>query len=164
MSANELAAQISARLSALMSEEVATLRTALAHLHDERRALEAGDVDSLPVLAARKSETYGRLTQLGDARTALVARAGCKPAKGDIAALFASGPEWAACRKPFSDLMALAREAHDANEANGLLIRALMKSSQQALAVLMSAAEQASTYGPDGQATASTSRRSFGSA
>mgnify|MGYP000591356288 CR=1 FL=1 len=62
------------------------------------------------------------------------------------------------------ELMALAREAHDLNQGNGLLIRAQMKSSKQALAVLMSAAEQASTYGPDGQAMARTSSRSLGSA
>lgn len=164
MSQSELAAQISARLSVLMTEEVATLRAAIGHLDAERRALESGDVDTLPVLAALKSEVYGRLAQLGDARTALLARAGVKPAKADIDALFCSGPEWAACRKPFAELLELAREAHDANQANGLMIRAQMKSSQQALAVLMSAAEQASTYGPDGQAMARTSRRSFGSA
>ncbi len=164
MTQNELAAQISARLSVLMTEEVASLRAAIGHLDAERRALESGDVDTLPVLAARKSEVYGRLAQLGDARTALLARAGVKPAKADIDALFASGPEWAACCKPFADLLDLAREAHDANQANGLMIRAQMKSSQQALAVLMSAAEQASTYGPDGQSMARTSRRSFGSA
>lgn len=160
----ELAAQVSARLSALMTEEAATLRVALGHLRAERAALESGDVDTLPVLAARKSEAYARLSQLGDARGALIARAGAQPAKADIDALFASGPEWAACRQPFADLLALAREAHEANLANGEMIRAQMKSSQQALAVLMSAAEQASTYGPDGQSSTLTSRRSFGSA
>lgn len=161
----ELAAQISARLSALMTEEAATLRVALGHLRAERAALEAGDIDALPVLATRKSEAYARLAQLGDARSALIARAGVQQtAKADVDALFASGPEWSACSKPFADLLSLAREAHDANQANGEMIRAQMKSSQQALAVLMSAAEQASTYGPDGQSSPLTSRRSFGSA
>ncbi|EGK71250.1 Putative FlgN family protein [Methyloversatilis universalis FAM5] len=160
----ELAAQIAARLSALMTEEAATLRVALGHLRAEHAALLSGDIDTLPALAARKSEAYARLSQLGDARSALIARAGTQTSKEALDALFASGPEWAACRQPFADLLALAREAHDANQSNGEMIRAQMKSSQQALAVLMSAAEQASTYGPDGQSTTLTSRRSFGSA
>ena len=164
MPANELAAQIAARLAALMAEETMTLRTALGHLQAERKALEAGEVDSLAVLATRKSEAYAHLAKLGDARTALLARAGTRPARADIERLFGSGPEWAACKPLFADLMALAQEAHDLNQGNGLLIRAQMKSSKQALAVLMSAAEQASTYGPDGQAMARTSSRSLGSA
>lgn len=164
MPPDEAAVQFAARLSALMLEETATLRTALGHLHAERRALEAGEVDTLAVLAARKSEAYGRLAQLGDARSAMFARAGVKPVRAEVEALFARGPEWAACRQAFSDLLALAREAHDLNQANGLLIRTQMKSSQQALAVLMSAAEQASTYGPDGQSLARATSRSLGSA
>lgn len=158
-------AQIAERLSAAMAEEIASLRMALGHLQAERLALEAGDVDSLPVLAARKAEVYGRLAQLGDARKILLGRAGIPDAgKSEIDALFASGNEWARCRQYFADLLKLAREAHELNHANGLLIQTQMRSSQQALAVLMSAAEQASVYGPDGQATARTSRRSFGSA
>ncbi|MBL8476264.1 MAG: flagellar protein FlgN [Methyloversatilis sp.] len=164
MAATEPAAQTAARLAALMTEETVTLRTALGHLHAERRALEAGEVDTLAVLAARKSEAYGRLAQLGDARTALLVRAGSKSGRDDIEALFQSAPDWAACRQPFKELVALAREAHDLNQANGVLIRAQMKSSQQALAVLMSASEQASTYGPDGQSMARTTSRSLGSA
>jgi flagella synthesis protein FlgN len=164
MAANELAAQLAARLAALMMEEAVTLRTALGHLHAERRALESGEVDTLAVPAARKSEAYGRLAQLGDARTALLARAGAKTARADIEALFDKDPEWSACRQPFADLLALAREAHGLNQANGVLIRAQMKSSQQALAVLMSASEQASTYGPDGQSMTRSTSRSLGSA
>lgn len=164
MTANEPAAQTAARLAAVMNEESVTLRTALGHLHAERTALESGEVDSLAVIAARKSDAYGRLAQLGDARVALLARAGVKPARTDIEALFDSAPEWAVCRQPFADLTGLAREAHDLNQANGVLIRAQMKSSQQALAVLMSASEQASTYGPDGQSMMRGASRSLGSA
>ena len=164
MTAQEPAAQSAARLAALMAEETVTLRTALGHLHAERRALESGEVDALAVLAAHKSEVYGRLAQLGDARTALLARAGSKPARDDIQALFETAPDWAICRQPFQELMTLAREAHDLNQANGMLIHAQMKSSQQALAVLISASEQASTYGPDGQSLARSTSRSLGSA
>jgi flagellar biosynthesis/type III secretory pathway chaperone len=64
-----------------MYEEAVTLRTALGHLHAERTALESGEVDSLAMIAARKSDAYGRLAQLGDARVALLARAGVKPAR-----------------------------------------------------------------------------------
>lgn len=164
MLAPELATQVSARLGSLMTEEVAVLRVALGHLQQERQALESGDVDTLPVVAARKSEAYGRLAQLGDARSALLARLGIRPNREVIEALFASSSDWAQCAKSFRDLLDLASEAHDANQRNGALIRAQMRASQQALAVLMSAAEQASTYGPDGQAQTRTSRRSFGSA
>ncbi len=161
---DELATQIAARLATLMSEETVSLRSALGHLNAERRALELGDVDTLAVIAARKAEAYTRLGQLGDGRTALLGHAGCKPVRADIEALFGSSPAWTACRKLFADLLALAREAHDLNQANGILIRAQMKSSHQALAVLMSASEQASTYGPDGQSMARSTSRSLGSA
>jgi flagellar biosynthesis protein FlgN len=164
MPQNDFAAQTATRLAALLAEETTTLRAALGHLHAERSALIAGEVDSLVALAQRKSDAYARLAQLGDARTMLLAHAGATPARSDVDALFGSSPDWDVCRRPFTDLLELAREARDLNQANGLLIRTHMKSGQQALAVLMSAAEQASTYGPDGLAAARTSRRSLGSA
>lgn len=57
----------------------------------------------------------------------------------------------------------LAAEARTLNETNGKLIALRMQHNQQALSILMAAADPAVTYGPDGQPRASGSR-SFGKA
>ncbi|MDP2808775.1 MAG: flagellar export chaperone FlgN [Rhodocyclaceae bacterium] len=57
----------------------------------------------------------------------------------------------------------LAAEARSLNETNGKLIALRMQHNQQALAVLMAAADQAITYGPDGQQRGGGGGRSLGS-
>lgn len=58
----------------------------------------------------------------------------------------------------------LVSEARALNEANGKLIGLHMQHNQQALAVLMAAADNAATYGPDGQQQSGLGSRILGKA
>jgi flagella synthesis protein FlgN len=73
-------------------------------------------------------------------------------------------PAGTAGRESWTKLLILATEARELNQINGQLIALHMQNNQQALAVLMAAANQAMTYGPDGQQRGSGSGRSLGSA
>jgi flagella synthesis protein FlgN len=56
-----------------------------------------------------------------------------------------------AVRNIWQHLLKLAEEARNINRQNGQLIASRMQSNSQALNVLLSAADRASLYGPDGQ-------------
>lgn len=61
-------------------------------------------------------------------------------------------------------LRELAAEARQLNETNGRLIAVHLQRNQQALNVLLAAADHAATYGRDGQQQAGVSGRSLGKA
>lgn len=58
----------------------------------------------------------------------------------------------------------LASEARSLNETNGKLIALRLQHNQQALNVLMSAADAVATYGPDGQQQSALGSRILGKA
>lgn len=58
----------------------------------------------------------------------------------------------------------LVSEARTLNEANGKLIALRLQHNQQALNVLLAAADSAATYGPDGQQQPATGGRMLGKA
>jgi flagella synthesis protein FlgN len=74
------------------------------------------------------------------------------------------GQDGAGSRDAWNRLRALAAEARSLNDTNGRLIGIHLENNQQALAVLLSAANQAATYGPDGQQKPGGGGRSLGSA
>lgn len=61
-------------------------------------------------------------------------------------------------------LRGLASEARSLNETNGKLIALRLQHNQQALNVLLSAADAVATYGPDGQQRSGVGSRILGSA
>jgi len=63
-----------------------------------------------------------------------------------------------------NELHELAATARELNETNGKLIAVHIQRNQQALNVLLAAAGNAPTYGPDGQQHASLGSRSLGKA
>lgn len=63
-----------------------------------------------------------------------------------------------------ASLKDLAAEALALNEANGKLIALRLQHNQQALNILLAAANGAATYGPDGQQQAAIASRSLGKA
>lgn len=62
------------------------------------------------------------------------------------------------------ELRELAAQARALNETNGKLIGLHLQHTQQALSVLLAAANQAATYGPDGQQQGGLGSRSLGKA
>lgn len=155
---------LASRLHTLLTEESATLRSAVALLRAEHEVLMAGDVDTLGTIAKQKTELYAQLNRLGEARRLLLARSGCGAERRDVERFLGAHVEFSGCLKQFSALLALAEEAQAGNKANGLLISTLMRSNQQTLAVLMSASQRAATYGPDGQQHSFAASRSLGCA
>lgn len=152
------------RLSNLLIGEAAQLRGFLALLEREQQALIAGDVDSLMPLAAEKSEIFGRLAGLGDARNQALTAESLSPDRQGMEAWLARHPSLAGARQAWQDLLALAAQARELNRVNGNLIVTRLASNQQALSTLLAAANQAALYGPDGQARPVGSGRSLGSA
>lgn len=92
--------------------------------------------------------------------------------ENDIEALAALLPEKTALTERVNGISAdearqlreLAAEARALNETNGKLIALHLQRNQQALNVLLAAADHAATYGRDGQPHSSLSGRSLGKA
>ena len=150
-------------LQNLLVEEVAQLRGFLVLLENEQKALIGGDVEQLLSLAAEKIEFFGRLTKLGEARAKALVSAGFAPGGQGMESWFTRHPEASGARRDWQDLLTLAKSASALNKTNGTLIATHLAHNQRALSALMSAANQASLYGPDGQAHPVGSGRSLGS-
>ncbi|MDP2107753.1 MAG: flagellar protein FlgN [Rhodocyclaceae bacterium] len=131
-----------------------TLRTEISRLGEfidllqrEQALLIQGDTEALLLLSEKKTALANTLAALAQERAAEMAEMG-------------SDTISAAWQK----LLELAAKARDLNATNGQLISLHMQNNQQALAVLMNAANRAMTYGPDGQQTAGVGGRILGSA
>ncbi|MDO9601326.1 MAG: flagellar protein FlgN [Rhodocyclaceae bacterium] len=128
-----------------------TLRTEISRLGEfidllqrEQALLIQGDTEALLLLSENK-------TALANTLAALAQERACEMVSDPIS------PAW-------QKLLELAAKARDLNATNGQLISLHMQNNQQALAVLMNAANRAMTYGPDGQQTAGLGGRILGSA
>lgn len=150
-------------LPSLLDEEAARLRDFLVLLDKEQQALALGDIDRLLPLSAEKTELCTVLAQLGEARAKALAAAGLPPGRPGMAAWIERQPESGGARRHWQALLAMADKAKALNQTNGTLIATRLAGNQQALAVLMAAANQASLYGPDGQAQSPGSGRLLGS-
>jgi flagellar biosynthesis protein FlgN len=152
-----------APLASLLDKESHLLESFLALLKQEQALLETATAEPLGALAAEKSRLTSELSRLAEAREAEMVRDGIRPGKEGMNAWCRSAAG-AASRSTWQHLLALAAEARTLNELNGKLIVQRMQHNQKALAVLMAAANQAATYGPDGQQRAGGGGRSLGSA
>jgi flagella synthesis protein FlgN len=150
-------------LQNLLAEEAAQLRDFLVLLEQEQQALAAGDVERLLSLAAEKNERFGRLAQLGEARGKALVAAGLAANRHGMESWLERHPELAGTRRGWQEFLVLAEKARALNQTNGKLIATRLASNQQALSTLMAAANQASLYGPDGQARPVGGGRSLGS-
>lgn len=150
------------RMARLVQDENVLLKDFVALLGQEQALLLDGDVDALMALAGQKTQLYRRLQFTADERTRLLAAARLKPDAEVMRRILEGNP---AALAQWQDTLDLASEAHALNALNGRLITQRMQHNQQALAVLLAAAEQpAATYGPDGQSRPHVSGRHFGSA
>jgi flagella synthesis protein FlgN len=149
-------------LENLLDEEVAQLRGFLVLLEREQQALASGDVERLLTLAAEKTDSFGRLARLGEARGGALAAAGLAADRQGMESWIERHPEAGGTRRDWQELLDLAERARALNRSNGNLIAARLAHNQQAFAALMAAANQAALYGPDGQARPLGGGRSFG--
>jgi flagella synthesis protein FlgN len=91
----------------------------------------------------------------------MFARLGAKVSDENIRIVLADLPE---ALTAWHDVIDLAAEAKERNRVNGQLITERLQNNQQALSVLLAAAEHPQIYGPDGQSRPTASRRLFGAA
>ncbi|HMM54940.1 MAG TPA: flagellar protein FlgN [Candidatus Desulfobacillus sp.] len=147
----------------LLGEEVAQLRGFLVLLGREERALIDGEVDCLPPIVDEKNALFAQLARLGESRGETLAAAGFAHGRQGMEAWLERHPDKADARRDWLELLALADKANGLNRSNGELIAMRLTGNQQALATLMTAANQGSLYGPDGQAKPLGGGRSLGS-
>ena len=150
--------------SQLLSSELAVLREFVALLQQEQQALVAGEIDRLMPLVNEKTSIAAQLGEFAEQRNRMLAAASLPANKQGmekwLSGLAATDP----VRKTWASLVKMTAEAQALNESNGKLIAMRLQHNQQALDVLLAAANQASLYGPDGQTKPSGGGRLFGAA
>lgn len=149
------------RLALLIHDERAGLQGFIALLQREEALLVAAQIDALSALAEKKTALYRALQRLSDERVVMFARLGAKVSDENIRIVLADLPE---ALSAWQDVVSLAAEAKERNRINGQLITERLQNNQQALSVLLAAAEHPQIYGPDGQSRPTASRRLFGAA
>ena len=123
-------------------------------LHAEQESLMQGHIDNLFAIAKLKSEKVLLLTQLSAERNQYLQSHAFPPNQQGMEMLSATTQAAVAgesIAKTWHTLIQLAQTAQQLNASNGILIETKLQHNQQALAVLQSAANQASLYGPDGK-------------
>lgn len=130
-------------------QELAALERFTEVLRQEQSALVDIDVDALTALSREKLKLAEELNALGSHRAALLKQSGLSADVAGMEAWLSDKP--AAARQHWEALIEKARAAQNLNQTNGKLIQTRLQHNQQALNALMSAADQAGIYGPDGQ-------------
>ncbi len=149
-----------ARLAQLIQEERFGLQGFIALLKREEALLVASQIDALAALAEEKTGLYRNLQRLSDERVAMFARLGAKVTDENVRIVLAKAPD---ALTAWNEVVALAGEAKERNRVNGQLITERLQNNQQALSVLLAAAEHPQIYGPDGQSRPTAASRHFGS-
>lgn len=153
-----------AQLAALLEQTVTGLEGFIAIIDTERHALASGKIDLLPEIAEEKSALATRLASLEAQRDAALVDSGFSTGRTGVEAWLATCAAAHPAHNAWQRLITLAAEAKRENEINGKLISARLQQNQQALAVLLGEAADATTYGPDGQQKNISGRRPLGSA
>lgn len=158
----QLIIQPSSQLSDNLKDELAALRGFVAALQQEQQILVSGDIDRLLPVVEKKTGLAASLARFADQRQRLLSAAGLPNDRNGIETWLTGQAVSAEIRNDWASLVALTAEAQTLNESNGKLIAMRMQHNQQALNVLLAAANQATLYGPDGQTKATGGGRLFG--
>jgi flagella synthesis protein FlgN len=150
-------------IGGLLDREFRALQSFVELLRREQALLTGGSTDSLAVLAEEKLQAATELSDFSASRDSKLIHSGLQPGRAGMDAWTAT-PAGAGYRQQWLRLLELTAEARTLNDTNGQLIGVRMHNNQQALSILLAAADQAVTYGPDGQQRAAAGGRSLGSA
>lgn len=156
--------QPSSRFSDSLKDELAALHDFTAILQQEQQALVAGDIDKLIPLVEEKTRLAASLNLFAEQRQRLISAAGLPNDRTGLEAWLATQPLNTRDRTDWTKLLGLTGEAQTLNETNGKLIAMRIQHNQQALNVLLSAANQTTLYGPDGQTKPAGRGHLFGKA
>lgn len=151
-------------LGQLLESEAREASAFVELLKKEQAMLVDGNVDGLLPLVEQKSAFTAKLGSLAEAREKIINDAGAGSGRSGMETYLSRQPDNKALRGRWEALLAVATEAQAMNQTNGKLIRLHLQHNQQAMNALMAAANQATTYGPDGQQRGPGSGRFLGSA
>jgi flagellar biosynthesis/type III secretory pathway chaperone len=151
------------QIAALVRAERAGVQALLEALSAERQLLAEGDTDRLTEIGVRKRELLLNIAQLGEQRNRLLHRQGVSSDSRSLRAFMNNTAATEELRAEWRMLLDTTEQARRLNDANGLIIEAGMRTNQQALSMLLSAAS-GGTYGPGGHTTNPLSSRSLASA
>lgn len=152
-----------AALADLLAQELGLLHSFVTLLRHEQVMLVDAEPDALGELAREKTDLSAQLASRAAAREEELARRGLPGGRQGMDDWIRSA-DGSTSRRRWQQLLELAAEARLLNETNGKLIALHLQHNQQALNTLLTAVDQAATYGPDGQQLTGASGRSLGSA
>ncbi len=139
-------------LVSVISAEVAETTVFISLLQEEQEALQSGKIDSLEVVAEKKTESLTRLAPYSMHRNRILTDAGYASDRIGIDAWLEARPGDEAVRTVWRQLQDHAQQARELNRINGELIQMRVQQNNQILDVLLSASQpRGSLYGPDGQ-------------
>ena len=153
-----------AELAATIKSERAGVEALVEELSAERQALVDGDADRVADRAPRKRELLLHIAHMGEARNRMLERCNVSADRKGMERLLATLAPNDVIRSEWRGLIEITQRAHRLNHENGIFIDAGMRSNQQALAVLSSAASASGTYGAHGRALNTLASRSLASA
>ena len=156
--------QPASRFGASLKHELAALGAFTAVLQQEQQALVAGDIDKLIPIVEEKTGLAANLNRFAEERQRSIIAAGLPNDRKGLEAWLAGQPLTAQDHAEWKKLLALTGEAQALNDSNGKLIAMRIQHNQQALNVLLTAANQTTLYGPDGQTKSSGGGHLFGKA
>lgn len=133
-------------------------------LQQEQQALVAGNIDQLSPLLEQKTTLAGNLNRFAEQRQRLIRAAGLPNNRSGLETWLSKQTLDTRTREDWNTLLTLSATAQAINETNGKLIATRIQHNQQALNVLLSAANQTALYGPDGQTKSSGGGHLFGKA
>lgn len=137
-----------------IQQELAALNRFVELLQQEQAALLTADVDKLLPLSQEKLDQANRINDLERQRATWLAQQGFSADAEGMERWLAAAP--AGTTDTWKALLEAARLAQHLNQTNGKLILTHLQHNQQALNALLTAANHAGVYGPDGQALAGT--------
>lgn len=146
-----------------LDEEIAQLRQFVELLKREQSLLKKDDSESLLSLVNDKNDLADKIAVLSRKRETQLAQLKLPSGRPGMEAWLAQ-PGNQHARHSWNLLLELTATARDLNILNGKLIGLHMQHNQQALQILMSATNRASTYGPDGQQQTGFGSRILGKA
>lgn len=135
-------------LAGLQAEEQA-FRDFSDTLQAEQQALIAGDIAALTEISASKLKQVEHLNRLATQRLERIVTLGLSADRDGM-------EQWAAhtgtaAVAAWHSMLAVAGQAHRANQINGTLIQNRLQTNKQMMSSLLAASSQANLYGPDGQ-------------
>ena len=155
-----------AQLAELMGREMALLGSLAQLLEQEANALKTRDAAAVEAGAIEKRTLIEALESLAGERSRLLGASGLSPDGKGFESYLATltGKEGDALRAQWGAVKETLTTCQKQNQMNGMLLDASMRSTQQALSILLGHAREPGTYNSQGTVPANLGTRSVAKA